>query len=86
MTIRGLRGEGSKNGEIRHVPLSTVACNALSSLPRSLHTKRCFPIDQGTLKIAFKRAVKRAGIQDLTFHDLRHEATSRLAKTYVNPL
>ncbi len=86
MTIRGLSGVGSKNGEIRHVPLSTAACDALRALPRTLHTNRCFPVDQATLKVAFMRAVKRAGIADLTFHDLRHEATSRLAKTYTNPL
>jgi integrase len=27
-----------------------------------------------------------AGLEDLTFHDLRHEATSRLAKRYPNPM
>lgn len=27
---------------------------------------------------AYRNAVKRAGIEGLTFHDLRHEATSRL--------
>lgn len=86
MTVRGLSGDGSKNGEIRRVPLSTVACETLRLLPRKLHTKRCIPIDQALLKVAFARAVKRAKIEDLTFHDLRHEATSRLAKTYVNPL
>jgi integrase len=26
----------------------------------------------------YRKAVKDAGIEDLTFHDLRHEATSRL--------
>ena len=30
--------------------------------------------------------VGRAKLQDLTFHDLRHEGTSRLAKRYPNPL
>jgi len=32
------------------------------------------------------RRAKRAGLQDLTFHDLRHEATSRLARLLPNPL
>ncbi len=27
---------------------------------------------------AYMKACKRAGIEDLTFHDLRHEATSHL--------
>jgi integrase len=34
----------------------------------------------------YRRAVVRAKIDDLTFHDLRHIATSRLAKIYANPL
>ena len=29
---------------------------------------------------AFERAVERAGVADVRLHDLRHEATSRLAK------
>lgn len=33
-----------------------------------------------TLYKAFERAVARAGIQDYTWHDLRHEALSRLAE------
>ena len=29
---------------------------------------------------AFERAVERAGVADVRLHDLRHEATSRLAE------
>jgi len=86
MVVRGISGEGSKNGEVRKVPLSTAAVTALGALPRTLRDKRCFPVDQNTLKVAFARAVRRANLADLTFHDLRHEATSRLAKIYSNPL
>ncbi len=32
----------------------------------------------GSISRAFKRVCKHAGIEGLTFHDLRHEATSRL--------
>ena len=32
----------------------------------------------GTVKQSWVRLVKRAGISDLRFHDLRHEAISRL--------
>jgi integrase len=45
---------------------------------------RVFPITANALKLAFERAVKRAGIEDLHFHDLRHEATSRLAEKLPN--
>jgi integrase len=85
-TIRGLSGEGSKNGEIRDIPLSTIAVEAIQSLPRDIKDGRLFRLDQNSLKLAYRRAVERAGIDDLTFHDLRHEATSRLAATYTNPL
>jgi integrase len=30
--------------------------------------------------------VERAKLEDLTYHDLRHEATSRLARIFPNPL
>jgi len=33
-----------------------------------------------------RRKAKNAGLADLTFHDLRHEATSRLARLLPNPL
>jgi integrase len=36
-----------------------------------------FPMTRNTFKQAWKRIVRRAGITDLTFHDLRHEAASR---------
>ncbi|MFS8366874.1 hypothetical protein ACJRO0_05185 [Acetobacter oryzifermentans] len=35
--------------------------------------------------VLFGRMTRQAGIQDLTFHDSRHEATSRLAR-YLNPI
>ena len=34
----------------------------------------------------YGRLVRKARLADLTFHDLRHEATSRLARLYTNPL
>lgn len=45
-----------------------------------------FRIEQNPLKMAFRRATAKAKIDDLTFHDLRHIATSRLARIYKNPL
>lgn len=37
-----------------------------------------FPYDPRSVGAAFTRACRLLGIQDLRFHDLRHEATSRL--------
>lgn len=39
---------------------------------------RVFPFDAKSVGAAFTRAVRLLGIDDLHFHDLRHEATSRL--------
>lgn len=43
-----------------------------------LNPARCFPYNPKSAGTAFQRAVKELGIVDLHFHDLRHEATSRL--------
>ena len=39
--------------------------------------ERVFPISAACLRLAWNRARKKAGINDLRFHDLRHEALSR---------
>jgi integrase len=75
----------TKNGDSRDVPLSTRALDILGSLPRS-PAGRVFPLSAESLKKAFERAVVRAGIADLCFHDLRHEATTRLAGKLDNVL
>lgn len=67
----------TKNGERRVVPLSSKAIQILNSIPRSIDG-RAFPISEEALKHGFTRLCQRAGIEDLHFHDLRHEATSRL--------
>lgn len=73
----------TKNGDARTVPLSSRAVEVLQGLPRSIDG-RVFPVTANALKIAFERAVRRAGIEDFHFHDLRHEATSRLAERLPN--
>jgi len=70
----------TKNGRARAVPLSQRAIVILESLPQS--GEKIFPITENALKIAFfRRVLPSAGIQDLHFHDLRHEAISRLAES-----
>lgn len=76
----------SKNGEERDVPLSTRAVAVLMDLPRIPNDGRVFPTSAEALKQCFERAVVRAGIEDLHFHDLRHEATTRLAMRLGNVL
>jgi integrase len=69
----------------RSIPLSPACVSMLRSLPRSLEG-HVFPVTIETLKQAYARAVTRASIQDFTFHDLRHDALTRLARLGLNIL
>lgn len=53
---------------------------ANSRLPRALHGGPLTTFhDSNGLGAAFRRACERCGVENLRFHDLRHEAASRLA-------
>ncbi len=65
-----------KRGRI--VPLSTKAIEILKFLPTFLDGSVWGIAEPHSVTRAFERLCKRAGIVDLHFHDLRHEATSRL--------
>lgn len=67
----------TKNGTPRRVPLSTAALVVLDALPRRLDGK-VWGMRPDSISQAFERVCKAAGVEGLTFHDLRHEATSRL--------
>lgn len=71
--------EKIKTGEPRAVPLSPAARATLEGLPKNIKG-RVIATDRMTLYKAFGRACARAGIDDYTWHDLRHEALSRLAE------
>jgi len=68
----------TKNGCVRWVPLSERALGQLQE-PSSNPYDLVVPISQSLLTQAFGHALKRAGIEDLRWHDLRHEALSRWA-------
>ncbi|CAA6603177.1 Phage integrase family protein [Rhodospirillaceae bacterium LM-1] len=80
---RVARLQDTKNGEARDVPLSTKAVKVLEALPRELKG-RVFPITRDQASYFFAKAAKAAGIEDLRFHDLRHEATSRFFERGLN--
>ena len=75
--------EDTKNGESRTVPLTCRAVAVLEALPRP-PGGRVFPLTAQAVELAWKRACKRAGIEGLHFHDLRHEAASRLFELGLN--
>lgn len=71
----------TKNGEARGVPLSSAAVAVLKALPRHVSGRVLGGMGHATtLQHAFARACKVAGIDDLTWHGLRHEALSRLGE------
>lgn len=78
----------TKNGEPRTVPLSKKAASTLRTLAdKSGKTSAVFKgLTAEAVKRAFIRACKRAEIKDFHFHDLRHEATSRLFEKGLNPI
>jgi integrase len=65
----------TKNGQPRTIPLSTRATDLLRELPSS--DERIFPVTGNAVRLAWQRLKGRVGIDDLHFHDLRHEAISR---------
>jgi len=84
----------TKNGSPRTVPLSTRALNAIHALPRSING-RLFSSGYHSIHNAFKLAVTKAQathpdnlafLRGLRFHDLRHEAVTRLFERGLNPI
>lgn len=69
----------------REVPLSSEACAILKKLPRRMDG-RVWDITENGISQAFSRICKRAELSDLRFHDMRHEATSRLFERGLNPM
>ena len=68
----------TKNGEPRTIPLSTEATGILNGLGSDRPDEaRIFPLTEQSVSLAWKRLVRRAKIENLHFHDLRHEAISR---------
>jgi integrase len=82
----------TKNGQDRTVPLSTRALAAIQILPRSI-SGRLFTAKPGSIRSAFLIALKGAQksiggalLQNIRFHDLRHEAVTRLFEKGLNPI
>lgn len=75
----------TKNGHSRCVPLTLRALRILRTQPRV--GPRVFNTTADSIKRAYKLVLARVGAHNLRFHDLRHEATTRLVQgTTMSPL
>jgi len=76
IVIRSRKHPTDKEFNDQVVPLINGAFEIIMKQPR-VHD-RIFPIQDGTISSVFPRATTALGIDDLRFHDLRHEGISRL--------
>jgi integrase len=74
----------TKNGSSREVPLSTKAAEVLIRQRQRNDTPLPFPVTANGFRLAWDRLRRRAGLSDLRFHDLRHEAISRFFELGLN--
>jgi len=73
----------TKNGESRVVPLSTTAIQTLTSMPQSI-CGAVFPITSCEMAANFDKAIERAKLPNLHFHDLRHTAITHMSNKLPN--
>ncbi|QGG89026.1 tyrosine-type recombinase/integrase [Agrobacterium sp. MA01] len=69
----------TKNGHPRTIPLSRRALKVLAdlSVTASETEELVFPISANAVRLSWQRLRTKAGLNDLRFHDIRHEAVSR---------
>jgi integrase len=74
--------EITKSGERREIPINLLLRRTLQRIPRGLNNPYVFTNEKGKpfkdVKGSFKTALRRAGIKDFKFHDLRHTFASHL--------
>ncbi len=84
LTIRDRKDPREKKGNDQRIPLLGVSgYDALALIEEQRATRgneddRIFPYVHKSAGTAFTRAIRDLEIEDLHFHDLRHEGTSRL--------
>jgi integrase len=68
----------TKNGHARNIPLTSKAVELLQDISSQRHNRpTVFNFTAAAVDSAWDRLIERAAIDDLHFHDLRHESISR---------
>jgi integrase len=84
LTIRDRKDPRAKEGNDQRIPLLSVSgYDALALVEeqrafRANDSDRIFPVNHKSVSNVFTRACRELQIEDLHFHDLRHEGASRL--------
>ncbi len=81
--------EITKNGERREIPIDNTLKEMFNSMPYSIESIYVFTDPKTgesykSIKSSFSAALKKAGIGDFRFHDLRHTFASHLVMAGVD--
>lgn len=79
--------KASKGGRNKVIPMSDTLYEMMRQRAKVQEIKgTVFPVKVTAMKDAFERAVKKAGLDGLRFHDLRHTFATRLVQAGVDIL
>lgn len=78
-----LPAERTKSRTARLIPLTQIASEALKK--KDKRSGRVFSVQPVSVSVAFTKATRDLGIQNLHFHDLRRTAATRLRQAGVDP-
>ncbi|WP_418889557.1 tyrosine-type recombinase/integrase [Pseudomonas lundensis] len=74
--VRDMKNPGQKLGNDVWCHLPPEAMAIIQTMPKAV--EEIFPYNAESISVSWTRACKFLGIEDLHFHDLRHEGVSRL--------